>query len=148
MRATYMPRRGAASPREKLQGGRAGAKVLFEGSSPDEIALVKFAYQSQMKLTERDRTYVRMVNASGTSEYYDILANFPFSSQSKKMSVLLRQRETGTIIYYVKGAEVVMERTIRPAHRMLLLEYSEQLAVEGLRALVFAQKVLTEDELE
>lgn len=64
------------------------------------------------------------------------------------MSVLLRQRETGNIIYYVKGAEIVMERMIRPAHRMLLLEYSEQLAVEGLRALVFAQKVLTEEELE
>lgn len=42
-------------------------------------------------------------------ENYDILANFPFSSQSKKMSILVKQRETNKIIYYVKGAEIVME---------------------------------------
>ena len=91
-----------------------------------------------MKLVERDRTYVQLKNASGKEENYDILADFPFSSATKKMSVLVRQRETGAIIYYVKGAEVVMERMIQKAQRMLLLEYSEQLAIEGLRALVFA----------
>lgn len=75
-------------------------------------------------------------------EIYDIIANFPFSSQSKKMSVLVKQRETGKIIYYAKGAEIVMEGIIRPNQRSLLLEFCEQLAMEGLRTLVFAQKVL------
>jgi phospholipid-translocating ATPase len=47
-------------------------------------------------------------------ENYDILANFPFSSESKKMSLLLRNRESGKIIYYAKGAEIVMESIIKP----------------------------------
>ena len=62
-----------------------------------------------MELVERERTYVSLKNPKGISENYDILANFPFSSQTKKMSVLVKQRETGKIIYYVKGAEIVME---------------------------------------
>lgn len=68
---------------------------------------------------------------------------FPFTSESKKMSVLMKSKETGRIIYFVKGAEVVMERFIRPQARSSLLEFCEVLAMDGLRTLVFAQKVLT-----
>ena len=64
------------------------------------------------------------------------------------MSVLVKQRETGKIIYYVKGAEIVMEGMCKTAQRPLLLEFCEQLAMEGLRTLVFAQKVLNEKEVE
>ena len=64
------------------------------------------------------------------------------------MSVLVKQQETGKIIYYVKGAEIVMEGLIKVGQRALLLEFCEQLAMEGLRTLVFAQKVLTDQELE
>ena len=64
------------------------------------------------------------------------------------MSVLVRQRETGKVIYYVKGAEVVMEGMMKAAQKALLLEFCEQLAMEGLRTLVFAQKTLTQSELD
>ena len=121
--------------------------MILQASSPDEVALVKYSNSIKMELIERDRTFVQIQNTQGTFENYDIIANFPFSSQSKKMSVLLKQKETGKIIYYVKGAEVVMESLMKPSQRPLLLEFCEQLAMEGLRTLVFAQKVLTEDEL-
>lgn len=62
------------------------------------------------------------------------------------MSVLVKQRETGKIIYYVKGAEVVMEGMMKAGQKALLLEFCEQLAMEGLRTLVFAQKVLSDAE--
>jgi len=54
-------------------------------------------------------------NADNILENYEILANFPFSSETKKMSILVRHKETGRYIYYVKGAEVVMEHKVRPA---------------------------------
>jgi phospholipid-translocating ATPase len=54
------------------------------------------------------------------------------------MSVLVKQKETGKIIYYVKGAEIVMEGLIKVGQRALLLEFCEQLAMEGLRTLVFS----------
>jgi phospholipid-translocating ATPase len=91
-----------------------------------------------MELIERDRTFVQLKNPGGTLETYEIIANFPFSSSSKKMSVLVRQRETNKIIYYVKGAEVVMETIMKQTQKAILLEFCEQLAMEGLRTLVFA----------
>ena len=64
------------------------------------------------------------------------------------MSILVKQRETGKIIYYVKGAEIVMEGLMKQNQKAMLLEFCEQLALEGLRTLVFAQKVLTEQEYQ
>ena len=110
------------------------------------MALVKFASSINMELVERDRTFVQLLNCKGQYENYEILANFPFSSASKKMSVLVRHRETGKIIYYVKGAEVVMETIIQQNQRASLLEFCESLAMEGLRTLVFGQKLVSEEE--
>lgn len=54
------------------------------------------------------------------------------------MSVLVKSKETGRVIYFVKGAEVVMEHKIKPQARSALLEFCESLAMDGLRTLVFA----------
>ena len=121
--------------------------MILQASSPDEVALVKYSNSIKMELIGRDNTYIQIQNCQGILENYDIIAYFPFSSQIKKMSVLLKQKETGQIIYYVKGADVVMEGLIKASQRPLLLDFCDQLANDGLRTLVFAQKVLTEDEL-
>ena len=97
-----------------------------------------------MKLMERDRTTCKLVNIAGKEEVFDILASFPFTSESKKMGALLKSRLTGRNIYYLKGAEIVMEHKIKVGARPALLESCENLTMEGLRTLVFAQKVLTD----
>lgn len=101
-----------------------------------------------MLLLERDRTQIQIKNSDSKYENYEVLANFPFSSETKKMSILVRQKETGRVIYYVKGAEVVMETKVKPAQRAPLLEFCESLAMEGLRTLVIAQKVLTQEQTD
>lgn len=68
-----------------------------------------------MYLLERDRTQIQIKNADHQYENYEVLANFPFSSETKKMSILVRQKETGRFIYYVKGAEVAMETKVKPS---------------------------------
>lgn len=78
-----------------------------------------------MQLRERERLKCTIKNASQINENYSVLAMFPFTSESKKMSVLLKSQETGRIIYFVKGAEVVMEHKIRPQSRSALLEFCE-----------------------
>lgn len=86
----------------------------FQASSPDEIALVRFADSMGMKLIERDQNLITITNTTGTSENYEVLANFPFSSETKRMGIILRNRETNKIIFYLKGAETVMKATVRP----------------------------------
>jgi phospholipid-translocating ATPase len=71
--------------------------------------------EMNMKLYERDRTNVQIKNASGLMENYEVIANFPFSSETKKMSILVKNKETGRYIYYIKGAEVVMELKVKPS---------------------------------
>lgn len=56
--------------------------------------MVKFGFALNMSLVERDRTYCYMRNAGGTIEEYDVLASFPFTSESKKMGILLKSRNT------------------------------------------------------
>lgn len=64
--------------------------VEFQASSPDEVALVKFADQIGLKLVERDQQIIEILNAAGVSEKYDVLVNFPFSSDTKRMGIALR----------------------------------------------------------
>ena len=79
-----------------------------------------------------------MLDITGNIEEFDILASFPFTSESKKMGCLLKSRKSGRNIYYLKGAEVVMEHKIKAGARASLLESCENLAMDGLRTLVFA----------
>ena len=86
-----------------------------------------------------------MQDITGKIEEFDILASFPFTSESKKMGCLIKSRSSGRNIYYLKGAEVVMEHKIKAGARASLLESCENLAMDGLRTLVFAQKVLSQE---
>lgn len=86
---------------------------------------------------------MKMENANGDMEEYDILGNFPFSSESKRMGIILRHRQSNKIVFYLKGAETVMEKKVKPSQRATLVESCENLAMEGLRTLVISQKLLT-----
>jgi phospholipid-translocating ATPase len=110
--------------------------------------MVKFGFQLNMSLVERDRLYCFLRNAEGKVEEYDVLASFPFTSESKKMGILLKSRATQKVLYYLKGAEVVMEPKIKAQARPALQESCENLALDGLRTLVFAQKLITNEECE
>jgi phospholipid-translocating ATPase len=112
--------------------------VEYQASSPDEVALVKFADSMNMKLIERDQNYIKIQNAAGTLEEYDILANFPFSSETKRMGIVLRHKETKRVVFYLKGAEVVMLQKVKPGQRATVDEACENLAIEGLRTLVIS----------
>ncbi len=118
------------------------SEVEYQASSPDEVALVKFAASMGMNLTERDSNIIEIINAAGNIERYDVLANFPFSSETKRMGIILKHQETGIIIFYLKGAEVVMKNKVRPNQRATVDESCENLALEGLRTLVISQKHL------
>jgi magnesium-transporting ATPase (P-type) len=42
-----------------------------------------------MQLVMREENYVKIENAAGDVEEYDILGNFPFSSETKRMGIIL-----------------------------------------------------------
>lgn len=64
------------------------------------------------------------------------------------MGILVRNIETNRIIFYLKGAEVVMEEKVQENSRAFLRETCENLASTGLRTLVISQKYVTEAEFQ
>jgi len=120
----------------------------FQASSPDEIALVQIAESLNMKLLERDQNTIKIENAAGTMESYRILANFPFSSESKRMGIILQNFENEQIVFYLKGADTIMKDKVPQKQRGFLLDECESLAREGLRTLVIAQKVLSLEDFQ
>jgi phospholipid-translocating ATPase len=70
--------------------------------------LVKFAESLGMILEEREELFVKIRDSNGYIQEYEILQNFPFSSESKRMGIIVRNKETGQIFFYLKGAETVM----------------------------------------
>jgi len=86
----------------------------LQASSPDEVALVKFAESLGYFLVKRTQQEIIIRNKAGDEEAYDILNCFPFSSETKRMGIILRYRKNGLILFYLKGAEVVLKNKIRP----------------------------------
>ena len=77
---------------------------------------------------------------------FEILQIFPFTSESKRMGIILKDVLTNQIIFYLKGADVAVISKVKQFQRGFIMDECDNLAREGLRTLVFAEKVLTEKE--
>ena len=124
------------------------SKMTYQASSPDEVALVKFAETLDMKLVARTDKLITIVDAAGNDEEFDVLANFPFSSDTKRMGIILKNRKHGHIIYYLKGAENVMMRFVKPDSVTTISEHAENLATKGLRTLVLTEKLISQEDFD
>ena len=124
-----------------------GVKI-FHASSPDEIALVKFAGEINFKLLERDSAEMKIENAAGRQETYKILAIFPFTSESKRMGILVRHTESNRIVFFLKGADSAIYPRVKEVYRSLVMDECEVLARTGLRTLVIAARYIPEAEYE
>jgi len=121
---------------------------IYQASSPDEVALVKLAETLGMRLEERDQKRMRVLNILGEEEHYEILENFPFTSETKRMGILLRHTESGNLLFYLKGADSALKPKVPEIQRGFLMDECENLAREGLRTLVISQKAVTESEYQ
>lgn len=85
--------------------------ILYEASSPDELALVKAAAALGYRLSARSSTSITISKRSDGAEEadltYTILDTIEFSSNRKRMSVLLRSPDQ-QIVLLSKGADDVI----------------------------------------
>lgn len=101
---------------------------VLQASSPDEIALVKFSESLGFLLHDRDKTHIHIRTPNNTLEKYEILANFPFSSDTKRMGIVVRSLETKRIFFYLKGADMVMVKLTKPLYRGYIQDECDNLA--------------------
>ena len=120
----------------------------YQASSPDEVALVKFADSLNMKLFYRTDKEIKIKDSADNIEEFEVLANFPFSSDTKRMGIVLKNKKYGHIIYYLKGAESVMMKYVKKDYIGYIKENAENLAIKGLRTLVLTQKIIPQEEFD
>nr|XP_023690721.1 probable phospholipid-transporting ATPase IIA [Paramormyrops kingsleyae] len=119
---------------------------VYQASSPDEVSLVQWTESVGLTLVGRDQSSMQLRTPSGQILNFTILQIFPFTYESKRMGIIVRDESTGEITFYMKGADVVMAGIVQ--YNDWLEEECGNMAREGLRVLVVAKKSLTEEQYQ
>ena len=122
----------------------------YQASSPDELALMQGAKQAGMVLVERSAAVMKIKNeCNGRIEEYEILKEFPFDSDRKRMTLIVKHE--GSLLMLVKGADSIMlKRVLKDNHhQQQSIKVQRELlnfAKEGLRTLVVCQKEMSQND--
>ncbi|GMT17548.1 hypothetical protein PFISCL1PPCAC_8845, partial [Pristionchus fissidentatus] len=121
-------------------------KLLYQGSSPDEIALVKGAASQGAVFHTRQPQRV-VLNMLGSDESIEVLDVIDFTSDRKRMSVIVRSGD-GRFKLYTKGADTVIFDRIGDGSRATMntqKAHLEEYASFGYRTLCFAMREIPQD---
>ncbi|KAI9486301.1 MAG: phospholipid-translocating P-type ATPase [Benjaminiella poitrasii] len=119
-------------------------EVNYQASSPDEVAIVKWTEHMGLTLFHRDINTIQLrIDATGELLNFDVLSIFPFTSETKRMGIIVRNRQTQEITFYEKGADTVMAKIVQ--YNDWLNEECDNMAREGLRTLVVAKKNMSQE---
>ncbi len=126
---------------EKVE--EADALPEYQGQSPDEVALVTVAREYGVALLKRTLNSM-IINRFGEEEEYTVLAELEFSSDRKRMSMILKCPD-GKIRMITKGADTIMIQLLADGTDLDVIQgHVDHFAKEGLRTLIFAQKTINE----
>jgi len=125
-------------------------KTSLSASSPDEAALVSAAQYFGFEFVDRhhDSVKVRDKWRGDRLLHFDVLDVLEFTSARRRMSVIVRDRETGAIVLLSKGADSVMIPLLAPGQeklKALTEQHMTDHSNDGLRTLVIASKSLEEE---
>jgi len=125
-------------------------KPRYNAEGPDEEALVKAAKALGHELSDTaGERYVieeRRAAAATSKRTFEVLAVLPFTSDRKRMSVLLRDLESGQATLWCKGADSVISELAGDTPAQLMADL-DAFAQNGLRTLLVAKRELTETEV-
>lgn len=123
-----------------------GGVISYKAQSQDEAALVKAAAQLHMVLISKIGNIVQ-VNFKGTVLQYEILDILEFTSDRKRMSIVVKDCQNGKVDLLCKGAdEAILPNAYTGQQLRPLIDSVEQYAQLGLRTLCFGWRELDEGE--
>lgn len=120
---------------ERMESG----EVVYHAASPDENALVAGARRFGYEFDVRTPAYVE-INALGVRHRFEVLNVLEFTSDRKRMSLIVRN-EAGEIKLFCKGADTVIYERLAEKNTEIAdvtLRHLEDFATEGLRTLCCA----------
>ena len=114
-------------------------KHSLQAASPDEIALVEWTTKMGLALIERSNSSIKLKTDSGRVMSFTIMQIFPFTSEAKRMGIILR------VSHFVDlRCPQISILTFIPFHLfgfgMSLLIYQLKLMTNTKGRLIFASK--------
>mmetsp|Transcript_16351 Transcript_16351/g.27006 ORF Transcript_16351/g.27006 Transcript_16351/m.27006 type:complete len:1552 (+) Transcript_16351:172-4827(+) len=131
--------------------GSEHANLVYTGQSPDEVALCKAARANGVTLTDRSSDFVTIADhGTASTNKYQLLTSVKFTSERKRMSVIVRGPD-GTIRLWTKGSDDEIYKRLAPnqtdpAAKEVVQHALRRYSTDGLRTLVFASRVLSEED--
>jgi phospholipid-transporting ATPase len=125
-------------------------EVIYDGPSPDEVALVKSAAQNHYSLLTRNSQCLTIVARDRTLSFA-ILAELDFTPERKRMSMLVRFPDE-RVVLLTKGADSAMLSRRDPRDhantemKTDLEQELEAMSLQGLRTLVFGYRNVSDVE--
>lgn len=130
-----------------LEHNPTGGPDIYQGPSPDEVALVEAARQLGFEFINRGQSAITLCML-GDEVKYEILNVMEYSSERGCMSVIARAPD-GTIRLFCKGSDAKVMKKIRASTAPDLVAATDanlhSFAQQGLRTLVLASKIVGED---
>lgn len=120
---------------------------MYEGTSPDEIALVDTARWLGW-VYRGPHLNDRLIWHNGEILRFEVLNLFEFDSDRKRMSIIIRTKDG--ILMFMKGADNIIKK--RLDHTQVFLQVVEkrveEFSIRGLRTLLFCYKYISEEDYQ
>ena len=126
--------------------------LLYNSSSPDETAMVNCARYFKYIFSGRDINNNLFITKENKEKItYNVLCEFAYSSERKRMSVILRCPDN-KIRLFIKGADnIILQRIGKQNSESTvnkITSYVNDYAKQGLRTLMIAYKEISEIEIK
>ncbi|XP_021894272.1 phospholipid-transporting ATPase 2 [Carica papaya] len=122
--------------------------ISYKAQSQDEDALVHAAAEMHMVFVNRNANILE-IRFNSSIIQYEVLETLEFTSDRKRMSVVVKDSQNGKIILLSKGAdEAILPYASAGQQTRTFIEAVEQYAQLGLRTLCLAWRELDEDEYQ
>ncbi len=115
----------------------------MQAASPDELALVQASKDVGFSFIDKTQDVIKIeIDYLKKQESFIVLAEFPFDSTRKRMSLIVREMITQKIFIMTKGADSIILplTTLTGPQKAQIEEHLYTFACTGLRTLVMAQK--------
>eukprot|EP01133_Synstelium_polycarpum_P007008 gene7008-8143_t len=123
-------------------------QLQYKASSPDEEALVKASAHLNIRFTAKTPTMISL-EVLGRPETYQLLHSFEFTSDRKRMSVVIRNMVSRGIKVVTKGADdVIFPRLVPGPDLEMSRSQIDEFAELGLRTLCVSEREITENEYQ
>lgn len=134
---------------------QATKKLVYNASSPDELALVNFAKFCGFEYMGTDNSNQIMVKFRSTTLKFELLHVLEFNSTRKRQSIIVRDARDKKIYLLCKGADSVLEKLLdkkvyRRDNPLKIQTWSHLVKYGnvGLRTLLLCKRQIPEEEFK